>query len=210
VTFDISRARPLLQEGNLTRLFIEELGWEPSHKSMELRIGEACFPLSAIADKCGFTVWLCCIPAGSMPDHATRLKIDRDLTQTSFEHLLIFAAEDNSRQLWMWMRRVKGKPLCARTHEFIRGQSGDSHYLRNRLLRCQKERGKDKFYSFYRYFLLRLFHEGFGQRPNQRAAGLEKLLGRIPYLNGGIFDMHELETPDRYGKSIQIPDTAFE
>jgi hypothetical protein len=86
----------------------------------------------------------------------------------------------------------------------------DPDYLRNRLARCQKERGKDKFYSFYRYFLLRLFHEGLGQRPDKRAAGLEKLLGRIPYLNGGIFDVHELEKPDRYGKIIQIPDKAFE
>jgi hypothetical protein len=39
---------------------------------------------------------------------------------------------------------------------------------------------------------------------------LEKLLGNIPYLNGGLFDVHELEKPDRYGKDIQIPDRAFE
>jgi hypothetical protein len=40
----------------------------------------------------------------------------------------------------------------------------DDNYLRNRLIRCRSERGKDKFYSFYRYFLLRLFHEGLGGR----------------------------------------------
>lgn len=68
--------------------------------------------------------------------------------------------------------------------------------------------GEDKFYSFYRYFLLRLFHEGLGGR--QRSPELEELIGRIPYLDGGIFDVHELERPDRYGKSIQIPDQAFE
>jgi hypothetical protein len=61
----------------------------------------------------------------------------------------------------------------------------DHDYLRNRLMRCQKEGGHDKFYSFYRYFLLRLFHEGLGGR--ERSADLEKLLGQIPYLNGGIF-----------------------
>src|ERR1019366_6401921 len=38
----------------------------------------------------------------------------------------------------------------------------DTNYLRHRLDLCQQEKGKDKFYSFYRYFLLRLFHEGFG------------------------------------------------
>ena len=57
--------------------------------------------------------------------------------------------------------------------------------------------------------LLRLFHEGFG-RQRSATPELDKLLGRIPYLNGGLFDVHELERPDRYGKAIQIPDEAFE
>ena len=85
---------------------------------------------------------------------------------------------------------------------------GDTNYLRQRLARCKAERGKDKFYSFYRYFLLRLFHDGFGNR--QRSAELKALLGNIPYLNGGLFDEHELEKPERYGKNIAIPDKAFE
>src|SRR5271165_2991506 len=84
----------------------------------------------------------------------------------------------------------------------------DRDYLRNRLIRSRKERGRDKFYSFYRYFLLRLFHEGLGGR--ERSADLEGLVGQVPYLNGGIFDVHELESPDRYGKAIEIPDAAFE
>jgi hypothetical protein len=83
----------------------------------------------------------------------------------------------------------------------------DRDYLRNRLNRMRDAHGEDKFYSFYRYFLLRLFHDGLGGR--QRTPELEKLIGRIPYLNGGIFDVHELERPDRYGKFIQIPDDAF-
>ena len=85
---------------------------------------------------------------------------------------------------------------------------GDRDYLRNRLNRCQREKGRDNFYSFYRYFLLRLFHEGFGKRPKERAADLEKLIGRIPYLNGGMFERHDIEK--RYGDDIQIPDKAFE
>src|SRR5207302_1490613 len=84
----------------------------------------------------------------------------------------------------------------------------DGDYLRNRLDRMRAEHGRDKFYSFYRYFLLRLFHEGLGGR--KRTPELEKLVGRIPYLNGGLFDVHELEKPERYGNSIQIPDRAFE
>lgn len=84
---------------------------------------------------------------------------------------------------------------------------GDREYLRNRLNRCQQEKGQDRFYSFYRYFLLRLFHEGFGKRPKERAPDLEKLLGRIPYLNGGFFEQHQVE---QLYTGIQIPDRAFE
>ena len=81
----------------------------------------------------------------------------------------------------------------------------DRDYLRNRLSRCKKEKGQDKFYTFYRFFLLRLFHEGLGGKT--RTPALEKLLGRIPYLNGGLFEQHQIEKdyPD-----IAIPDKAFE
>jgi len=81
----------------------------------------------------------------------------------------------------------------------------DSNYLRNRLNRCQQQRGDDKFYSFYRYFLLRLFQEGLGGKT--RTAELDQLLGRIPYLNGGLFERHEVEARH---SNIQIPDKAFE
>lgn len=83
--------------------------------------------------------------------------------------------------------------------------NGESDYLRTRLAKCQAEKGKDTFYSFYRYFLIRLFHEGLGSRPHDPE--LVKLLGKIPYLNGGLFEKHPIEErcPD-----IQIPDAAFE
>jgi hypothetical protein len=82
--------------------------------------------------------------------------------------------------------------------------NGERDYLRDRLARCQREKGQDKFYSFYRYFLLRLFHEGLGGKA--RNPELDKLLGRIPYLNGGLFEKHQIEErcPD-----IKIPDEAF-
>ncbi|MGC9259644.1 MAG: Eco57I restriction-modification methylase domain-containing protein [Phycisphaerae bacterium] len=83
----------------------------------------------------------------------------------------------------------------------------DVHYLRNRLNLLQQQRGKGKFHSFYRYFLLRLFHDGLGTAPTQRDSEMEKLLGNVPYLNGGFFEVHHLEQkyPD-----IDIPDEAFQ
>jgi len=84
---------------------------------------------------------------------------------------------------------------------------GDHDYLGDRLARLQQSKGKDKFWSFYRHFLLRLFHEGLGQKRPSRQRDLDALVGQIPYLNGGLFDIHELE---REYPDIQIPDDAFE
>ena len=82
---------------------------------------------------------------------------------------------------------------------------GDTDYLRNRLRMMQTRKGRDSFHSFYRHFLLRLFHEGLGGHP--RTSELDELLGQVPYLNGGLFDVHDLE---RSNAGIEIADDAFE
>ena len=74
--------------------------------------------------------------------------------------------------------------------------------------RIKSEGSGANFHSFYRYFLLRLFHEGLGGR--KRTPDLEELIGQIPYLNGGLFDIHELELEEHGGHGIHIPDEAFE
>ena len=84
---------------------------------------------------------------------------------------------------------------------------GDADYLRNRLAKVQEQDGPGKFQRFYRQFLLRLFHEGLGQPESDRSLELTALLGRVPYLNGGIFDRHALE---RDNPDVNIPDAAFE
>ena len=84
---------------------------------------------------------------------------------------------------------------------------GDLDYLRNRLRMVHEQSGGGRFQQFYRLFLLRLFHEGLGQPEAQRAPDLAALLGRVPFLNGGLFDQHELE---QHNPDISIPDAAFE
>ena len=80
-------------------------------------------------------------------------------------------------------------------------------YLRNRLAQVSETKGSGKFHSFYRLFLRRLFHEGLGQPEADRDPDLVNLLGDIPYLNGGLFDVHDLE---RDNPDIDIPDQAFD
>lgn len=79
------------------------------------------------------------------------------------------------------------------------------YYLQDKLKQVKSKAGKNQFYSFYRDFLLELFHKGLGQPENKRKLSVE--LGNIPYLNGGLFDVHELE---KSFEKIQIKDDAFE
>ena len=82
----------------------------------------------------------------------------------------------------------------------------DIDYLQNRLKAVREKKGSDKFHSFYRIFLLHLFHEGLGKQKDERDTELAKLIGNVPYLNGGFFEVHQLE---RTYPEIDIPDKAF-
>jgi hypothetical protein len=297
---DTARVREHVKSFNFGKLFIEELGWDHHAQRLEVPVDGQTFNLVAIAQKKGMVAFGCDAGSdGKIPDHATRRKIERQVSKSVHEHLVLYVDQDQTTQIWQWVKRERGKPTACREHTYHKGQSGESllqklqaiafsleeeesltivdvarrsrkafdveritkrfydefrkqhanflkfitgipvkedqewyasvmlnrlmfiyfiqrkgfldgdhDYLRNRLERTKREHGKDKFYSFYRYFLLRLFHEGLGGR--MRNPELDRLLGRIPYLNGGLFDIHELERPDRYGKAIQIPDKAFE
>ena len=84
---------------------------------------------------------------------------------------------------------------------------GDRDYLRNRLRSVQERKGEDKFHSFYRYFLLRLFHEGLAQPKDQRKQDLEACSAtfRISTAACSMFMTSKWADPD-----IQIADEAFE
>ncbi len=84
--------------------------------------------------------------------------------------------------------------------------NGEQDYLRRRLDTVRETLGENRFHSFYRSFLKRLFYEGFD--GEERPPELTALIGpNIPYLNGGIFAEHPIE---RAHPDIQIPDDAFE
>jgi hypothetical protein len=291
-----ARAQKYLQKFDFESLFIEELGWDTVDRVMlPFEVEGEPFEVVAIAQKRGFTVFKCITP--EIPARPLRVKLDRQLTDYSKSHLLVFGDEGKTQQTWMWVRQELGKPLAPRFEQYQVGQSaerllqklealavafaeeekltlvevaqrvkkafdvekvtkkfftrfekehgqflkfidgiqsefdrtwyaslmlnrlmfvyfiqkknfldGDINYLRNRMKRCQAEWGTDTFHSFYRQFLLKLFHEGLG-KPG-RDAELDKLLGKVPYLNGGLFEVHQLE--EKYEDTIQIPDAAFE
>jgi len=82
--------------------------------------------------------------------------------------------------------------------------NGDVNYLANKLAGSKKQGAN----QFYRQFLMPLFFEGFAKEEKERSPEVNRLLGKIPYLNGGLFLPHQLELA--YGESINISDAAFE
>ena len=67
--------------------------------------------------------------------------------------------------------------------------NGDPDYLRTKLTESKVE-GNDRYYTD---FLCPLFFEGFAKPESERRGEMRRLLGKVPYLNGGIFQRHQLE-----------------
>ncbi len=105
-----------------------------------------------------------------------------------------------NRLMFVWFLQEK---------QFLDGGHGkhEDRYL-IRQMAASKVGGGDQY---YRHFLQLLFFEGFAKAPDgvePRSAQAKKLLGQIPYLNGGLFLPHAIE--QRYGSKIGIPDVAFD
>jgi hypothetical protein len=82
---------------------------------------------------------------------------------------------------------------------------GNKNYLSDKLTFCKEKLGKDKFYN---QFLDKLFFEGFAKEEKNRSKETIKLIGKIKYLNGGLFLHHKIEI--KYRDKIKIQDIAFE
>lgn len=300
MTIDAAQFQKLLNEFQLSRLFVNELGWDnPNLRAQSVPVNGHTFTLTHVAHKRGVAVFMCSPDAlGSVPPRATLLKIEKEATKLSYEHLLIFVDASQRVMTWIWVARVPGQPAATRTHTWHKGTSGEAlrqklnqiawsleeedavtltgvitglrsafdrdrvskrfydhfktehqafsefiqgieaatdqawyaslmlnrlmfvyfiqqkgfldsnpNYLSDRMEAVRQQAGKGKFHTFYRQFLRRLFHEGLGQHKKSRVTDLSKLIGDVPYLNGGLFDVHELEVehPD-----IDIPDDAFQ
>ncbi len=152
----------------------------------------------------------------TLPDVTSRVKgafdVERvtkrfyDLFKTEHETFLKFLKGIPDEEMERWYVSVMLNRLMF--IYFIQKKgflNNDGDYLRNKLAQCRKELGKDRYYSD---FLCPLFFEGFAKRKEDRSDKVGKLLGEVPYLNGGIFMPHQIE--QLHGKTITIPDKAFE
>lgn len=283
-----------------------ELGWDTFNNQLPVAVNDDAFMLRGVAQKKGFVILLCPpLSNGKIPVSNIRKQIENKVAKNYFEHLIIYADQDQKHQIWQLAVKEENKPKQVRevswySHQdveglfqrmknllftldeeetitivdvkqrinenfaknseqvtkkfytefkkqhvafldFIKGiddhignkenqnkqwyaslmlnrlmfcyfiqKKGfldqDLNYLQNKLKRCEELEGQTNFYSFYRSFLLELFHDGLGKPKTKRKSELPVDLGKIPYLNGGLFDVHELE---RQFDQIEIDDDAF-
>jgi hypothetical protein len=294
---DSVRLRTLLAAFDFSSLFVEELGWSRHEARLDIQVDGQAFTLSAVAEKCGMAVFICNSGDGErIPDDQTRRKIERQVTKSAYEHLIVFLDAAKSQQYWLWSRRETGSQPVLRGEWYRRGETGerlaqkirhlavaleeeenltlpdvtgrarkafdvehvtkkfydrfkaehaaflkflegipdgemerwyvsvmlnrlmfiyfiqkkgflggDADYLKNKLVQSRRELGKDRY---YRDFLCPLFFEGFAKQKGERTEKARKLLGEVPYLNGGIFMPHQIE--HLHGRTIAVPDKAFE
>ncbi|MDY0104006.1 MAG: Eco57I restriction-modification methylase domain-containing protein [Lentimicrobium sp.] len=300
-----NRFSEYIKSFDFTRLF-NELGWDNFNNNLPVAVNEDAFMLKGIVEKKGFVILFCsALPNGKIPLSNIRKQIEAKVAKHYFEHLIIYADQIQSQQIWQIAIKEENKPKQVReitwySHQdteilfqrlknllftldeeeqitivdvkqrisenfaintesvtkkfytefkkqhtvfldFIRGiddhiankdntnkqwyaslmlnrlmfcyfiqkkgfLNQDFHYLGNKLNESKLHAGKDNFYSFYRSFLLELFHDGLG-KPEKHRHNHPIELGKIPYLNGGLFDVHELE---KQFEEIEIADDAFE
>ena len=311
-----NRISQLLKDFEFKTVLIEELGWErySGEVKTEIRekgVDESEYLLTAIAEKRGMAVFQCSARTdGSIPNYATRRKIQREVAKFVHEHLIIYTDAAETTQIWQWVKREPGKPLACREHRYHREQSGESLIQKLETIAFSldeeedltlidvtwrvdmafKEQVTKRFYDHFKteharflefldgipdqemerwyasvmlnrlmfiYFIQKkgflnddpnylrtkleenkvalnpdligangnnryypdllcpLFFEGFAKPESERDAEAKRLLGKVPYLNGGIFQRHQLEElhvedSRNGGERIQIPDAAFE
>ena len=115
------------------------------------------------------------------------------------------ADNDNKNKQWYTSVMLNRLMFCY----FIQKKGfldGDVDYLRHKLEWTRSREGEDRFFNkFYKGFLVNLFHDGLNAPQHNQE--FEGIYGRIPYLNGGMFDIHQIEQD--YAE-IDIADEAFQ
>lgn len=112
--------------------------------------------------------------------------------------------KDNKNKQWYTSIMLNRLMFCY----FIQKKgflNGDVDYLQHKLHEVQEQEGQDEFFAFYLDFLIQLFHDGLNAPVHD--AAFQQKFGCIPYLNGGLFDYHQLE---RQYQNIRIKDEAFQ
>jgi hypothetical protein len=121
MAIDRPRAKQFLRTFDFRPLFVEVLGWDKYTAAFPLSLSGTPITLKGAAEKRGVVVFVC----EEIPDYASRLKIEKQVAKSHFEHFIIFTDKVHGRQVWQWARRETGRPLRVREHHYETSQSGE-------------------------------------------------------------------------------------
>lgn len=108
------------------KLLFNELGWELPAQQQPYSVmdGDDIWLLDVVAHKKGVQILHCRSGAdGSLPDYATRQKIERKITTDVREHLIVFTDAALTIQVWQWVARAQGKTAQYREVNFRKGET---------------------------------------------------------------------------------------
>ncbi len=128
MTLNIQRKRHYLKTFAFKKLFIEELGWDRHSSRVSVQVDAQSYSLNAFAEKRGVQIFKCESDSESkIPDYPTRQKIEKQVTKSAYEHLIIFVDSKKNMQIWQWVSRQPGNPAAFREHHYHpNNHSGDS------------------------------------------------------------------------------------
>ena len=147
---NLRETRQYLRESDFENLFTQQLGWDYHTQTLSVTVDETEYTLTAIAQKRGMVVFECPAPAKvsppdkgrgmpegihtvdfrgiSIPDYATRRKIQKQVAKSVHEHFIIYTDAEKITDIWQLVKREQGnQPDACREHCYNRDEhSGES------------------------------------------------------------------------------------
>jgi RNA polymerase sigma factor (sigma-70 family) len=109
-----------LSTHSFEHLFIEVLGWDRTHSALTITFGEQDFELKSLAQKRDFIVLACSAHRVTLANRRLLQEVQRHVSRTYHEHIVIYYSETPRKQVWQWMVRVPGgKRIRHREHPFF-------------------------------------------------------------------------------------------
>lgn len=108
-----------LAEHAFKHLFIECLGWDRLHGTLEAVWKETTLQLTAIAHKRGFTVLHCSTHRTVLLNRRILREIQRQVRRTYHEHIIIYSCDTTRKQVWQWVIEQAGRRLRHRELPFL-------------------------------------------------------------------------------------------
>ncbi len=109
-----------LAQHDFETLFIENLGWDRFRSTVVIDVRDRSCTLQAVAQKRGFVVFACQTERALLADRQLLRELQRKLSKSYHEHILIHFCELPRKQVWQWViRAADTKQLCHREHPFF-------------------------------------------------------------------------------------------